>query len=178
MSTDLWVLNSTAKYYIYIIGFQAFQTSNEKRKMRGKTTNLFSNCVVYTPLLPLNLIVTSFSFNNMKDDLQSTRQAAASACEPVILASGHTGLSHANTASLYKPGRVETQGAACRWRALTLVGLWGTGGFAKKMHQNTILRTFDVWCLMFILIGLQPRFKGPWLLYRGKDVDWKMGSRN
>ena len=165
-------------HYICIIGFQTFQTSNEKRKMRGKTTNLFSNCVVYTPLLPLNLIVKSFSFNNMKDDLQSTRQAAASACEPVILASGHTGLSHANTASLYKPGRVETQRAACRWRALTLVGLWGTGGFAKKMHQNTILRTFDVWCLMFILIGLQPRFKGPWLLYRGKDVDWKMGSRN
>ena len=91
--------------------------------MRGLTTNLFSNCVVYTPLLPLYLIVISFSFNNMKDDLQSTRQAAASACEPVILASGHTGLSHANTASLYKPGRVETQRAACRWRALTLVGL-------------------------------------------------------
>ena len=106
--------------YNWVSGFSDFKRKKEDER---ENHNLFSNCVVYPPLLPLYLIVISFSFNNMKDDLQSTRQAAASACEPVILASGHTGLSHANTASLYKPGRVETQRAACRWRALTLVGL-------------------------------------------------------
>ena len=59
-------------------------------------------------------------------------------------------------------------------------GIWQTGGGCRSRRETSISTTAmegggekDIWYLIFILISLQPRLKGPWLLYRSKDVDWK-----
>ena len=78
------------KIYHWVSGFSDFKQKKEDERENHKP--IFKLCSVYPFVATVSIIVIRFSFDNMKDDLQSTRQAAASACEPVILASGHTGL--------------------------------------------------------------------------------------